>query len=115
MGKNRNIVGSLFTAALVGGAGFLVWKYALNEPSSLDDLQDGFGDLIDAAKDKLDELNWGNFTDVLDGFGDLSFGELFDEPSKGAGDNSTLNWNPDNVKPDDGGLHLELRNALDDT
>ncbi|KAL7525314.1 hypothetical protein ACHAXR_000948, partial [Thalassiosira sp. AJA248-18] len=112
--KGRKIAGGLFTAGLLGACGFLIWKYALNEPENWTETKDSFGDLFEAASDKWDEWDLGNFTDVLDGLDDLSFGDLFnDDPM--SGDNTTLQWKDDFVKPTEGGLHLTLQNALDDT
>jgi len=126
MCKSR-IVKSLFALVGLGVGGFLVWKYALNEPESLAEAQDGLsdtldnlsdkaGDLSDKAGEKWDELDldFSDFTNVLDGLGDSVFGELFSD-DKSVGDNSTYNWIDDVVQPNNGGLHLTLLNALDDT
>ena len=44
----------------------------------------------------------------------MSFGGLFDEDPMG-GSNATIVWKGEYIKPDNGGLHLTLQNALDDT
>mmetsp|Transcript_32772 Transcript_32772/g.70787 ORF Transcript_32772/g.70787 Transcript_32772/m.70787 type:complete len:287 (+) Transcript_32772:173-1033(+) len=126
MGK---VIGTIFTLALLGLAAFLIWKFALDSPdnladakeglgNSLGDLSDKAGDLSDTAKDKWTELDldWdlSDFTNVLDGLGGFSFGDLFNDDPK-LGDNTTLTWDDDFVQIRNGGLHLTLRNALDDT
>eukprot|EP00580_Thalassiosira_gravida_P010923 CAMPEP_0201633450 /NCGR_PEP_ID=MMETSP0493-20130528/6749_1 /ASSEMBLY_ACC=CAM_ASM_000838 /TAXON_ID=420259 /ORGANISM="Thalassiosira gravida, Strain GMp14c1" /LENGTH=311 /DNA_ID=CAMNT_0048105159 /DNA_START=65 /DNA_END=1000 /DNA_ORIENTATION=+ len=112
--KPRNLAGTIFACTLLGATAYLAWKYALDEPASLAEIKDGLGDLLDTAKDKWDEWDLGNFTNVLDDLDDFSFGDLFDEDPK-LGDNTTLRWDDDYVRPENGGLHLTLRNALDDT
>lgn len=86
----------------------------LKEPTTWDETKTAVGDVWKAAGDQWDEWDLGNFTDVLDGLDDLSFGDLFNEDPK-QGDNTTLKWHSDYVKYDAGGLHLTLQNALDDT
>ena len=138
--RNRNIVICISTTAVLGVAGFLTWKFALDEPQNLTETRegigeirdkagdqlgkwdlgnfthvfDGFDDLSTAAGDKWDEWDFGNFTDVLDGLDDSNFGELFSGGPK-LGDNTTLVWKKDFIQPNNGGLHLTLKNALDDT
>ena len=114
MAKSHNILGTLFTASCFGAAGYLVWKYALREPATLTEFKDSLGDLFDAAGEKWDEWDLGNFTNVLDDLDDFSFGDLFNDDPK-QGDNTTLVWKDRFVQPNNGGLHLTLRNALDDT
>jgi len=111
--KNRSIVGTLLTASLLGVSGFLVWKYALNSPENWEETKQGLDDLFERAKDEWDEWDLGNFTNVLDGLDGFSFGDLFNEDPM-LGDNSTLAWKNAFVERDGGGLHLTLRNALDD-
>jgi len=111
--KNRSIVGTLLTASLLGVSGFLVWKYALNSPENWEETKQGLDDLFERAKDEWDEWDLGNFTNVLDGLDGFSFGDLFNEDPM-LGDNSTLAWKNALVERDGGGLHLTLRNALDD-
>jgi len=113
--RNQNIATGLATAALLGVAGFLTWKFALDQPQSWTEAQDGLGDLWRDASDRIGEWDFGNFTDVLDGLDDFSFGDLFNEHPEGVGDNSTLVWKSNLIQPDNGGLHLKLLNALDDT
>jgi hypothetical protein len=112
--KTRNVLLGLFSCAALAAAGFLTWKYALDEPANWSETVEGFGEIFDAGKEKWNEWDLGNFTDVLDGLDDLSFGDLFNEDPQ-LGDNATLVWHDDHVKPTDGGLHLVLQNALDDT
>eukprot|EP00579_Thalassiosira_antarctica_P031564 CAMPEP_0202029118 /NCGR_PEP_ID=MMETSP0905-20130828/63809_1 /ASSEMBLY_ACC=CAM_ASM_000554 /TAXON_ID=420261 /ORGANISM="Thalassiosira antarctica, Strain CCMP982" /LENGTH=289 /DNA_ID=CAMNT_0048592859 /DNA_START=161 /DNA_END=1030 /DNA_ORIENTATION=- len=112
--KSRNIGSCVFTCTLLGIAGFLTWKYALDEPQNWTETKEGLGELFDAAADQWDEWDLGNFSNVLDDLDDFSFGDLFDEDPK-QGDNSTLSWKSDFVQPNNGGLHLTLQNALDDT
>jgi len=112
--KSRNLAGTIFTCTLLGATAYLTWKYALNEPKTLAEIKDGLGDLFDTARDKWDEWDLGNFTNVLDNLDDFSFGDLFNEDPK-QGDNTTLTWDDDFVQIRNGGLHLTLRNALDDT
>lgn len=97
--KKRRIVAALVTTAAVGGAGFAVWKYALGSPTTTAEALQGLGD----------------FTNVLkDGLKGLDFGGLFgNDPS--AGDANVYTWRSDYIQPNNGGLHLTLLNALDDT
>lgn len=102
------------TIAILGIGGFLVWKYALGSPTNVEEFKDGVSDAGDYARRKWDELDLGNFTDVLDGLDGISFGDLFQEdPSYGDGE--TTSWDRKYVKPGNGGLHLTLQNALDET
>eukprot|EP00584_Thalassiosira_punctigera_P008114 CAMPEP_0172543176 /NCGR_PEP_ID=MMETSP1067-20121228/13631_1 /TAXON_ID=265564 ORGANISM="Thalassiosira punctigera, Strain Tpunct2005C2" /NCGR_SAMPLE_ID=MMETSP1067 /ASSEMBLY_ACC=CAM_ASM_000444 /LENGTH=289 /DNA_ID=CAMNT_0013329541 /DNA_START=441 /DNA_END=1310 /DNA_ORIENTATION=+ len=112
--KGRNIAGVVITCALLGVAGFLTWKYALDEPKNLTEVKDGLGDLFDAGREKWDEWDLGNFTNVLDDLDDFSFGDLFQNDPK-EGDSTTLVWKDSFVEPGNGGLHLVLQNALDET
>mmetsp|Transcript_31489 Transcript_31489/g.53699 ORF Transcript_31489/g.53699 Transcript_31489/m.53699 type:complete len:281 (-) Transcript_31489:213-1055(-) len=109
----RNICVGLFSCAILGVAGFLTWKYALNEPSNLAEAQDSLGDILDAAGDKIAEWDFGNFTNVLDGLDDIAWEDLFTEDPQ-QGSNATLEWHDKHVKPINGGLHLTLQNALDE-
>jgi len=113
--RNRNMVFGAAAVALIGVGGYLTWKYALDEPKTLSEAGEGFGELWEKGKDEVSSWDFGNFTNVLDGLDDLSFGDLFDEdPNKGY--NGTLIiWDDEFVKENDGGLHLTLQNALDDT
>lgn len=112
--KSRNIMVGIATVSVLGILGFLTWKYALDEPTTWAETSDGFGDLWEGIGQQWDEWDLGNFTDVLDGLDDLSFGGLFDEDPMG-GSNATIVWKGEYIKPDNGGLHLTLQNALDDT
>jgi len=100
------------TVVLVAIAGFFIWKYALGAPENLAETQEGLGDIIEKAGEKWDELD---FTNVLDGLGDLEFGDLFHEGDDKPGSNTTISWKSSFIKPNDGGLHLTILNALDDT
>lgn len=113
--RNRNMVFGAAAVGLLGVGGYLTWKYALGEPKTLSEAGEGFTDLYEKGKDEVSSWDFGNFSNVLDGLDDLSFGDLFDEdPNKGY--NGTLKiWNDEFVKENDGGLHLTLQNALDDT
>ena len=112
--KSRNILMCVATASIVGVAGFLAWKYALDEPTNWSETQEGLQDIWQAAGDKWDEWDLGNFTDVLDGLDDMNFGGLFDEDPM-TGNNQTLVWKSEFIQPDNGGLHLTIQNACDDT
>lgn len=112
--RNRNIGLGILSLGLLGAGGYLTWKYALDEPTTLAETGEAFGDLFDDAKEKWNEWDLGNFTDVLDGLDDLSFGDLFNDDPK-LGNNQTTRWKDSFIKPAQGGLHLKLLNALDDT
>jgi hypothetical protein len=92
------------TVIILGVAGFLTWKYGLDQPKSWEEAKEGFSGL----DEKWDTLN---FTNVLDSLDDIDFGGLFgSDPAKG--DATVRKWPADYI---DGGLHLTLLNALDDT
>jgi hypothetical protein len=110
----RCMAKSLFTLAVLFAAGFLTWKYGLDEPRSWEETQEGFQDVWEAAGDQWKEWDLGNFTDVLDGLDGVSIGDLFGGDPM-LGDNTTLTWGNDHVDAENGGLHLTLQNALDDT
>jgi len=110
----RCMAKSLFTLAVLFVAGFLTWKYGLDEPRSWEETQEGFQDVWEAAGDQWKEWDLGNFTDVLDGLDGVSIGDLFGGDPM-LGDNTTLSWDNDHVDAENGGLHLTLHNALDDT
>ena len=105
---------ALFTFTVLSIAGFLTWKYGLDEPRNWDETQDGFQDMWEAAGDQWKKWDLGNFTDVLDSLDGVNFNDLFGGDPM-LGDNTTVNWNNDHVESDNGGLHLTLQNALDDT
>lgn len=97
--KKRRVFGVLVGTAVVGGAGFAVWKYALGSPTTAAAALEGLGD----------------FTNVLkDGLQGLDFGKFFEKDPQ-AGDTNLYTWQSDYIQPNDGGLHLTLLNALDDT
>jgi len=105
-------ISCISTVVLVAIAGFFIWKYALGAPENLAETREGLGDIIEQAGEKWDELD---FTNVLDGLGDLEFGDLFNEGDDIPGSNTTISWKSSLIKPNDGGLHLTILNALDDT
>lgn len=110
----KRVICAVSTLAVLGAGGFLIWKYALGSPSNLSEAGEGFQDALDEAKKKWDEWDLGNFTDVLDGLDDLSFGDLFnDDPQLGS--NETIKWKSSFIQPNNGGLNLKLVNVLDDT
>ena len=53
--------------------------------------------------------------DVLDGLDDATFGELFDDGNSNNNATTSFLWKSDLIKPNNGGLHLTIQNALDDT
>jgi hypothetical protein len=110
----RCMAKALFTLTVLSVAGFLTWKYGLDEPQSWEETQEGFKEIWEAAGDQWKEWDLGNFTDVLDGLDGVEFGELFGGDPM-LGDNTTLIWDNDYIDSDNGGLHLTLQNALDDT
>jgi hypothetical protein len=97
--KKRRVVGAVATAAVLGGAGFAVWKYALGSPTSASAALEGLGDFTNVLKDGLKGLDFGKFFN--------------NDPS--AGDANLYTWRIDYIEPNNGGLHLTLLNALDDT
>lgn len=111
--KKRNLGMSLLSAGFLAAAGYLTWKYALGAPETWEETKEGLDDLFDAAGEKWDEWDLGNFSNVLDGLDDFSFGDLFNEDPM-LGDNATLSWQGGFVEPQNGGLHLTLQNALDE-
>ena len=112
MGKQKTtVIGSLTSIAILGASGYCVWRFALGSPTTVEEAQQGAKDLWEKAK----TINFDDFTQVLeDGLEGLDFGGMFDSDPK-LGDNTTYTWRSDLVEPSNGGLHLTLRNALDDT
>jgi hypothetical protein len=85
------------TLAILGAAGYVIW-YFLGKPSG-DEIADTFGN-----------IDFGDFTDVLENFTGFGPGIFSNDPY--VGDNTTNIWiGATGV----GGLTLELYNALDDT
>jgi hypothetical protein len=111
--KSRRLLLTVSTIAILGSAAYLTWKYGLDEPTNWAETQEGAGNLWQAAGNKWNEWDLGNFSDVLDGLDNLDFGNLFDNDPK-LGDNTTYVWQSDYIEPSNGGLHLTIRNALDD-
>lgn len=93
------MVGTLLTLSLLGGAGYAIWRYALGSPTTLSAARQGFGDFTNVLKDGLQGLDFGK-----------SFGN---DPQ--AGDSTMYTWQSEYIQPNNGGLHLTLLNALDDT
>lgn len=93
------MVGTLLTLSLLGGAGYAIWRYALGSPTTLSAARQGFGDFTNVLKDGLQGLDFGKF-----------FGN---DPQ--AGDSTMYTWQSEYIQPNNGGLHLTLLNALDDT
>lgn len=83
------------TLAMLGAGGYVLW-YFLGQPSG-QDIKDTFGD-----------IDFGDFSDVLDNFTGFDVWDV--DPF--VGDNTTNVWTGTNGE---GGLQLELWNALDDT
>lgn len=112
MGKQKStVIGSLTSIAIIGASGYCVWRFALGSPTTVEEAQQGAQDLWEKAK----TINFDDFTQVLeDGLEGLDFGGMFDSDPK-LGDNTTYVWRSNLVEPSNGGLHLTLRNALDDT
>ena len=111
--KSRRLLLAISSISILGVAGYLTWKYGLDEPTNWAETQEGAGNLWQAAGNKWKEWDLGNFTDVLDGLDNLDFGNLFDSDPK-LGDNTTYLWQSDFIDSSNGGLHLTLKNALDD-
>ena len=111
LGPRRLGIGSFILIAVIGISGYCIWKYSLGSPTNLSEAQQGFKDLWNAAGN----VTLDDFKDVLkNGLDGLDFGRFFDnDPS--VGDNSTYNWKSEYIQPNNGGLHLTLYNALDDT
>jgi hypothetical protein len=106
MGEGKcRIINSLFTVALLGAGGYLLWHF-LGKPANVDELNTAVGDVFD----DIDFGGFGNFSDVLDGLGNFSVGDLYDNDPF-LSDNTTQSWKTRG----EGGLELELQNALDDT
>jgi len=117
--KRNGAMGGFVTLVVVGVAGYLIWKYALNSPTDLAEAQDGLANFTDKVGEQWEDLDipgvdLDNFTDVLEGLTDEIFAELHGGDPM-LGDNTTVNWDEQYVMRDDGGLHLTLQNALDDT
>jgi len=87
------------TLVIMGVLATLLWHF-LGRP----DVEEAKG----AAQDFWDGLDFGDFTDVLDNFTDVDWGDFLDEDPY-VGDNTTNAWATRGE-----GLTLELQNALDD-
>ena len=105
------MLGSFTSLAIIGAGGYCIWRFALGSPTTVEEAKKGAQDLWEQAKN----IDFDDFTAVLEGGLDgLDFGRFFDSDPK-LGDNTTYNWMSKLVEPDNGGLHLTLLNALDDT
>jgi hypothetical protein len=85
------------TLALMGGTGYVIW-YFVGKPSG------------DDIKNTLGNIDFGDFTDVLENFTGIGPDIWNNDPY--VGDNTTNVWRGATGQ---GGLTLELWNALDDT
>ena len=111
---SRSIIGGITTLVMCGIVGVLCWHF-LGRPESIEESGESLQTAGKNAKDKFDSLNissFGDFADVLtDGLEGLNFGDYMDSDPR-VGDNSTLLWKK--YDPQNGGLSLTLRNALDE-
>lgn len=94
----------LVTLLLVAAGGYAAWFF-LGQPSG-DEILDSVKDL----GDKIKEIDFGDFTDVLENFTGFTE-DLFNEDPF-VGDNTTNVWK--GYTSGEGGLTLQLLNALDD-
>jgi len=94
----------LVTLLLVAAGGYAAWFF-LGQPSG-DEILDSVKDL----GDKIKEIDFGDFTDVLENFTGFTE-DLFNEDPY-VGDNTTNVWK--GYTSGEGGLTLQLLNALDD-
>ena len=85
------------TLALLGAGGYVLWYY-LGQPSAQD------------IRDTLGQIDFGDFTDVLDNFTGFDPGFFNEDPY--VGDNTTQLWR--GHTNGEGGLTLTLQNSLDD-
>jgi len=113
--NTKRILCGVFTLAVLGAGGFLIWKFAgRSSTDAVSEAGEGLQDIFQDETEMWDEWDPGDFTDVLDGLDDLSFVDLFnDDPQLGS--NETYKWNSDFIQPNNGGLNLTLVNVLDDT
>lgn len=89
------LVNILLSLAFLGAGGYLIW-YFLGKPEP-DEIKDAFG-------------SFGDFRDVLGNISDFTFGDFYNNDPF-LSDNSTSSW----PTTGEGGLQLEIVNALDDT
>jgi hypothetical protein len=91
------LINIALTLGLLGAGGYVLWYY-LGQPSA------------EEIRDTLGNIDFGDFTDVLDNFTGFDPGFFNEDPY--VGDNTTQLWRgyTDGV----GGLTLSLRNALDE-
>mmetsp|Transcript_61503 Transcript_61503/g.150532 ORF Transcript_61503/g.150532 Transcript_61503/m.150532 type:complete len:348 (+) Transcript_61503:222-1265(+) len=85
------------TLALLGAGGYVLWYY-LGQPSAQE------------IRDTLGQIDFGDFTDVLDNFTGFDPGFFNEDPY--VGDNTTQLWR--GHTDGEGGLTLTLQNSLDD-
>lgn len=109
--SNKLGIGSFAIIAIMGSSGYAFWRYGLGSPTTFSETKESFQDLWEAARN----ITLDDFKDVLEnGLDGLDFGSLFDNDPR-VGDNNTYVWREEYIHPDEGGLHLMLLNALDDT
>lgn len=99
------LLSAIVTLAVIGAGAYAAWFF-LGKPSS--------DELVDIAIDlgeKIKEIDFGDFTDVLENFTGFSPDMWNEDPF--VGDNTTNVWV--GHTDGEGGLSLELWNALDDT
>jgi hypothetical protein len=103
-------IGSVALVAIIGLSGYAFWKYALGSPTTFTETKEGFIQLWENTKN----ISFDDFKDVLNGLDGLDFGSFFNNDPR-VGDNATYVWKEEYIHPNEGGLHLTLLNALDDT
>jgi hypothetical protein len=110
--KNEKLgIGSVALVAIIGLSGYAFWKYALGSPTTFTETKEGFVQLWENTKN----ISFDDFKDVLEnGLDGLDFGSFFNNDPR-VGDNATYVWKEEYIHPYEGGLHLTLLNALDDT
>ena len=99
------LLSAIVTLAVIGAGGYATWFF-LGKPSS--------DEIVDIAKgigEKIKDIDFGDFTDVLENFTGFSPDLWNEDPF--VGDNTTNVWA--GYTSGEGGLSLELWNALDDT
>ncbi|KAL3791765.1 hypothetical protein ACHAW5_008760 [Stephanodiscus triporus] len=97
---------ALVTLIVLMITSFLTWKYGLKEPQNWEEAQEGFQDIWAVTSDLWTERDIGSFLDVLNGRDNEGYDPLLRQ---------AVPWDNDYIERDNGGLHLTLQNALDDT
>mmetsp|Transcript_2014 Transcript_2014/g.5355 ORF Transcript_2014/g.5355 Transcript_2014/m.5355 type:complete len:409 (-) Transcript_2014:1397-2623(-) len=103
------LISTLLTLALIAGGGYAAWFF-LGQPTA-DEAVEDLGEFGKDFVDLIKEIDFGDFTDVLNNFTGFT-SDLFDEDPF-VGDNTTNVWRGHTKGT--GGLTLELWNALDET